>query len=943
MSDSVRLRDYQQECIDDFLRRVSIGDFRIPSVLATGLGKGHPLDTDVPTPSGIRRWGDLKPGDFVFGRNGVSTEVIDVYDRGTLDTYRVTFSDESSILVDGDHLWHVRDSSISGRPWGNIETRRLVGIQLKRDRGWRFHVPMASPVDRTEAYLPLHPYVVGALISNGSMVSTGTQLTTPDLDVAARVSGLTECRKVNDSTPDICDRYSLPGLTQITKSLGMRVPSKAKRIPSAYLIASLKQRIELLHGLMDGDGSSRDTSRRSVGYFTSSEDLARDVSELVASLGGTGIVKRYDRGTKGVEYAVRILLPSDVQAFSTSRKSDSGSASIRNLQPKRAIISVQREGSAEIRCIRVAAKDSLYLIGRQYIVTHNTVIFSALAKLWIEKNPGRRVLVLAHTDELVQQAANKMHDAAPHLSVGIVKAETNQPTARVVVASVQTLRSERRRNQIRNVGLIIVDECHHATAVTYRTILSHFGAFRKSWECSDSCAESECPRHTAPQVITAGFTATLARGDNQKLSDIWQDCTFKRDIPFGIRRGYLIDVKGKRIEIPDFDLSQVKKSGGDYQDSSLADELERTFAPEIVAKGYAEHAGDRKGIVFVPTVESAYQFAAAFKEQDIAAEVVHGKLGKLERRLLLKRLASGDVQVVVNCAVLTEGFDDPTISCIVIARPTRSAPLYQQMVGRGLRPDLSLPSADRGYCLVLDVVGASRSHDLRSLVDLSERPIREELAEDEALSLLDMEEEEERLVRDAGQEDPYYGPVEHVDFDPLGRTTIGAWLQTSGGYYFLPAGKQAYVIIAPSAEPGQWDVAWLTVAPTLFAFRACPLRDVEYSTERVCDCGGNHQGSAGGLTEHKGLSVEMACSWAEEVMTGLSGGSSMGKTKAPWRSGTPSASQLFRANREGIDVPMGEDGKPSVNKGWVNDRISERVGTRRIDPVINFMINARGE
>ncbi len=242
--------------------------------------------------------------------------------------------------------------------------------------------------------------------------------------------------------------------------------------------------------------------------------------------------------------------------------------------------------------------------------------------------------------------------------------------------------------------------------------------------------------------------------------------------------------------------------------------------------------------MFVPTVESAHHFAEAFNDVGVVAAVVHGKLGQTERRLILKRLASGDVQVVVNCAVLTEGFDDPTISCIVIARPTRSAPLYQQMVGRGLRPDLSLASEARGYCLVLDVVGASRNHDLRSLVDLSERQIRDELAEDEELSLLDMEEAEEELGREAGtsEDEPYYGPVEHVDFDPLGRTTIGAWLQTDGGYYFLPAGKQAYVIIIPSTEPGQWDVAWLTTAPNLFAHRDCPGQPTYYDTRRTCTC-----------------------------------------------------------------------------------------------------------
>jgi superfamily II DNA or RNA helicase len=104
-----------------------------------------------------------------------------------------------------------------------------------------------------------------------------------------------------------------------------------------------------------------------------------------------------------------------------------------------------------------------------------TVVFSHLSSGFVADNPGRRVLILAHTDELVSQAVKKLRDVAPHLRVGVVKASRNDVRAQVIVASVQSLRSEKRRNQIRNVGLVIVDECHHAAATTYRKILEHYG------------------------------------------------------------------------------------------------------------------------------------------------------------------------------------------------------------------------------------------------------------------------------------------------------------------------------------------------------------------------------------------------------------------------------------------------------------------------------------
>lgn len=563
-----------------------------------------------------------------------------------------------------------------------------------------------------------------------------------------------------------------------------------------------------------------------------------------------------------------------------------------------------------------------------------TVIFAHLIADFLAANPLKRALVLVHTDELALQAERKMREVAPHLSVGIVKAERNNIAARVIIGSVQTLRNPQRRRQIRRVGLIVVDECHHAVALTYRGILEHFGAL-------------ESITHDFghdPDLKVAGFTATLARGDKAKLSDVWSAPAVTYGISFGIRRGYLLDVRGKSIIIPDMDLKNVTVSGGDYRDSSLADELDRVLASEKVAEAYAEHAAGRKGIAFWPTVESAEHGASAFEKQGIRSEVIHGKLGREERRAMLRRLSSGETQVVHGVAVLTEGFDDPTISCVVLARPTRSAPLYQQMVGRGLRPNLALPADERGDCLVLDVVGASRSHDLRSLVDLSERRISEEIGMDEELSLLAMEEfqeEEDRKLAEGGglswPEEVWNGETEAVDFDPLGRTTPGAWLQTGQGHYFLPVGRDAYVLLAPSEEPGHFDVAWLPKDARTKFFADCPSFPPHFGRRCPCQRPVEHAGEIGGFTEHRELSLEAACSWAEEVMEELGGSTAgvLGKAKARWRKDLPSAAQKAWAGRLGIDT----DG---LTKGEVADLRNMSDASERIDPVVGFLLAARG-
>ena len=326
---------------------------------------------------------------------------------------------------------------------------------------------------------------------------------------------------------------------------------------------------------------------------------------------------------------------------------------------------------------------------------------------------------------------------------------------------------------------------------------------------------------------------------------------------------------------------------------------------------------DRGGSTRIPDA-----IAEAFSDAGISSAVVHGGTPREERRLILKRLHEGDVQVVWNCGVLTEGFDEPTVSCVVMARPTKSAPLYQQIVGRGLRPDLSLPALERGDCLVLDVVGASGRHDLRTLVDLSERADAPPEM-DEELSLMEMEDALQEC-QDAEAEargwDPeeYYGETAVQEFDPLNRAGVGAWLRTDGGTYFLPASRGrgepgAYILLVEGEEPNTYDVAWLAQDPRN------PVPEGQ-----------------GDLTEHRGLSLEMAVSWGEEVLEELGGSTALllAGTKKRWRKDPPTAAQKAWAVRRGIAWE-------GLNKGELSDLRSTVEATNRIDPVVDFMKASR--
>lgn len=566
-------------------------------------------------------------------------------------------------------------------------------------------------------------------------------------------------------------------------------------------------------------------------------------------------------------------------------------------------------------------------LGKTEIFTDPTLLNQFL-------DAGKRVLIIAHTDELIEQAAKKARRNNPTRRVGIVKAALNQVTAQIIVSSRQTLGhatgGPRRLASLRNVGLIIIDEAHHALRTnTYGKILEHFGCFAElcplcegAWDTPqgrrDDLFCQKCQNAPVPHgVKVAGFTATLARGDKGKLSTVWQEPPsgiFKRDILFGIRHGYLLDVSGKRVIVPDFDFGNVRQTAGDFRDSDLAEELERTFAPEIVAQQYAEHAGGRKGIAFWPLVDTAYHGAKAFNEAGIRSEVIHGELPKMERRAMLARLHSGETRVIHGVGVLTEGFDEPTCDVVVVARPTRSAPLYQQMVGRVLRPDLTLIPDQRGKALILDVVGAGGRHDLRSLIDLAPERIPAG-AVDEDMSLLQIEEEwreEQSAAAEQAAEyaEDYAGETAVMEFDPLNRLSL--WSKTSGGTYFTSAGAVAYAFLVESVagEPSHYDVVLCSK----------PSRDVKPWAK---------------ATEYVDLPMDIALAEAEELAleVGGHGSKSLSSRRSAWRKAEPTPAQLNMARGLRINA----DG---MTKGEVSEAIDRIKASQRIDALVRQVRSA---
>jgi superfamily II DNA or RNA helicase len=340
-----------------------------------------------------------------------------------------------------------------------------------------------------------------------------------------------------------------------------------------------------------------------------------------------------------------------------------------------------------------------------------TVVFSHLARL---RAAAGRVLIIAHREELLTQAAEKIMHIAPDLTIGIVKAERDDHQyADVILASIQTIARPRRvAPLIGTIGTIIVDEAHHAAAKTYRDALTALRAF-----------EPDGP-------LTVGVTATAGRGDGVGLGSVWQEIVYQRGIIHMIAEGYLVDVRGLEV-VTDLNYQNVKSSHGDFTDSSLGLEMENSGAIDAAAAAYEKYAKDRRGVAFTPTIANAEELAKNLTARGIRAEHVSGKTETHERRNILRRLKTGETQVVANCAVLTEGFDETSLSCVLIARPTKSRPLFVQMAGRGLRLHPGKEDAlilnlfappDAGLATIADLAGldpekAPKVKDGESLVE----------------------------------------------------------------------------------------------------------------------------------------------------------------------------------------------------------------------------------
>ncbi len=308
-----------------------------------------------------------------------------------------------------------------------------------------------------------------------------------------------------------------------------------------------------------------------------------------------------------------------------------------------------------------------------------TVVFAHLALREVQR--GHRVCVLAHRDELLEQARDKLYKAAGlHSALEKGTSTAHDTLLPTVVASVQTFHARRlERWHPDSFNLIVVDEAHHSLADTYLRVFDHF---------------------TSARLV--GVTATPDRGDKKSLGEVYERIAYEYSLRAAIRDGYLCPIKAKLIPL-EIDLSQVRTVRGDYN----VNDLDESIAPYLyqAAQAIAEHAANRKCLVFVPLVRTSEAFAQICQGLGLRAQHVDG--GSDDRKEILRDYAQGKYQVLTNSSLLLEGYDCPDISCIVCLRPTQSRPLYAQIVGRGTRI-----APGKENLLLLDFLWQSTKHSL---------------------------------------------------------------------------------------------------------------------------------------------------------------------------------------------------------------------------------------
>jgi superfamily II DNA or RNA helicase len=336
---------------------------------------------------------------------------------------------------------------------------------------------------------------------------------------------------------------------------------------------------------------------------------------------------------------------------------------------------------------------ALYKDGARKMLLHlptgsgKTIIATLIIEQLLPLIDTGKVLFIAHRRELLDQTAETLKQHLPGLAISIDQGERRaDPAAQVIIASIQSLSKRKDVYRPDLFSLIVCDECHRALAPSWVGVIEHFHDQRDG------------------NALLLGMTATPRRTDGRSALDVFDLVAYEIAKPELQDLGYLVPIQYWGVKAA-LSLDQVKRSGGDFQVGALSAVMDTPHVRALTLRAWEDKSNGRKTLVFCASVRHAHRLAADFASQGQRTEVLDGRTRN--RQEILGRFRRGDIDLLLNYGVLTEGFDDPSIQCVLLARPTTSPLVYNQCLGRGLRP-----APNKTHCTVIDIIDRS-THQLQ--------------------------------------------------------------------------------------------------------------------------------------------------------------------------------------------------------------------------------------
>ncbi|MFG2697860.1 helicase-related protein [Kitasatospora sp. NPDC048407] len=708
-----------------------------------GSGKAQPLDSLVLTPDGFRPMGDMRVGDLVVTPSGELAPVEGVFPQGERDVWRLVLSDGSSVECDDEHLWIVATSCAwhRGDQPKILTTREIRNDTWKRNGSSKWYLPQATPVDLGQGdEQPLDPYLMGVLLGDGTFRhQLGFSTADPEILHAVKAAVPPDCVVTRRSGQAIDHHIQLRGprggtrrnpVNQVLRELGLwHLTSHGKFVPEVYKNASIKQRLALLQGLMDTDGTvGRDGY--DVSFCSVSRRLADDVAWLVRSLGGRARVL-----PKKAAFVVSVGLPSEVPPFRLSRKAERVADRPKYNTFRRGIRQVEYVGRKPAQCIRVGHPDSAYVTDN-FTVTHNTLV--ALRAMLAVVDTGGQAVLLAPTEVLAQQHHRSIVEMMGDLAeAGMIGGSEIGTRVALLTGSMGT--AARRgamldmasgkagitigthaliedKVQFADLGLVVVDEQHRfgveqrdalrakgeqpphllvmtATPIPRTVAMTVFGDLETSVLDQLPSGRSPISTHVVPALEKPNF-----------LTRAWERVREE------VGKGHQAYVVCPRI--------------GD-EDEAPKGKKKRKEDPEEVDAGGADSEERRPPLAVVETAEKLAKGPLA----GLRVEILHGRLAPDAKDDVMRRFAAGEVDVLVATTVIEVGVNVPNSTVMVIMDADRFgvSQLHQLRgrVGRGsaaglclLVSDMPAASAARAR---LDAVAGTLDGFALSRIDLEQR------------------------------------------------------------------------------------------------------------------------------------------------------------------------------------------------------------------------------